>query len=151
MAFTDIMNYFYYRTSISELRAMRDGDYSPGLSYHSMLYLNIISEIEDCTVSKLAEVLKITRSAVTIKVGELVKQGFITKEQSITDGRIWHLRLSPKMADIYALFERFSVVIERELKQKYSTDEIELFSKMLRDVADCDLASIGSINTNNSI
>ena len=137
MSFIEVMNYFYYRTSISELQALHIGEYSPRLSYHSMLYLNIISEMEDCTVSKLADLLKITRSAVTIKVGELVKYGFVTKEQSKEDGRMWYIRLSPKMADIYAMFERFGVAIEIELKQKYSDGEIELFGKMLRDVADC--------------
>jgi DNA-binding MarR family transcriptional regulator len=82
MSFTDDMNYFYYRSSISELRAMHAGDYSPGLSYHSMLYLSIIAGTPSCTVSKLAEILQITRSAVTIKVKELVRRGFVEKQQS---------------------------------------------------------------------
>lgn len=139
MQFSDIMNYFYYRTSISELRAMHGGDYSPGLSYHSMLYLNIIAGMEDCTVSKLADVLKITRSGVTIKVSELVRRGFVEKKQSKTDGRIWIITLSPKMAEVYAMFNNQSIRVEASLREKYSDTEITLFGQMLREVAEFEL------------
>jgi DNA-binding MarR family transcriptional regulator len=72
MTFADSMNYFYYRSSVSELRTLHGGDYTPGMTYNSMLYLNIIAGTGECTVSKLADILNVSRSAVTIKVNELV-------------------------------------------------------------------------------
>lgn len=138
MSFTEAMNYFYFRSSVSELRAMHGGDYSPGLTYHSMLYLNIISGMENCTVSKLAETLQITRSAVTIKVNELVKRGFVEKRQSTEDGRSWLLTLTPSMAEIYAMFNDLSIKTEAKLREKHSDSEMALFGQMLREVADCE-------------
>jgi DNA-binding MarR family transcriptional regulator len=136
MSFADAMNYFYYRSSIGELRTMRGGDYSPELTYHSMLYLTIIAGTEDCTVSKLAEILQITRSAVTIKVGELQRRGFIEKRQSSEDGRVWLIRLTPRLADLYAVFDRISAKTEAALRERHADSELELFGQMLREVAE---------------
>ena len=136
MSFADAMNYSYYRSSISELRTMHGGDYSPGLSYHSMLYLNIIAGTENCTVSKLADILQITRSAVTIKVSGLVKRGYVEKQQSGEDGRVWLIRLTPRLADIYAMFDRISAKTEGALREKHPDSDMALFGQMLREVAD---------------
>jgi DNA-binding MarR family transcriptional regulator len=136
MSFADDMNYFYYRSSIGELRALHGGDYSPGLSYHSMLYLNIIAGMEACTVSKLAEVLQITRSAVTIKINEMVKRGFVEKQQSGEDGRVWLIRLTPRLRDIYAMFDRLSTKTEDALRARHDDGDMALFGQMLREVAD---------------
>jgi DNA-binding MarR family transcriptional regulator len=136
MSFAEDMNYFYYRSSVNELRAMHGGDYSPGLSYHSMLYLNIIAGTADCTVSKLAEMLQITRSAVTIKVNELKKRSFVEKQQSGEDGRVWFIKLTPRMVDVYAMFNRLSKKTEEALRARHDDNEITLFGEMLRETAD---------------
>ena len=136
MSFSEDMSYFYYRSSISELKTMHGGDYSPGLTYHSMLYLNIIAGTPDCTVSKLAEILHISRSAVTIKVNELVKRGYVEKKQSAEDGRVWRLLLTPQLNDVYAMFNKVSEGIEAHLRAKHSEDEIKLYGQMLRETAE---------------
>jgi DNA-binding MarR family transcriptional regulator len=136
MSFAEDMNYFYYRSSISELRTMHGGDYSPGLSYHSMLYLTTIAGTEDCTVSKLADILQITRSAVTIKVNELAKRGYVEKRQSSEDGRVWFIKLTPRMTDVYAMFGEMSAKTEGALREKHEDSDMALFGQMLREVAD---------------
>lgn len=136
MSFTEAMNYFYYRSAVSELRTMHGGNYSPGLSYHSLLYLNIIAGTEDCTVSKLADILGLTRSAVTIKMNELVRRGFVYKKRSREDGRVWFLRLTPQMADVYAMFNKISAKTEEALRAKHTEAEMALFVRMLREVAE---------------
>jgi DNA-binding MarR family transcriptional regulator len=136
MSFMDAVNYFYYRSAVSELRMLHGGNYSPGLSYHSMLYLNIIAGTADCTVSRLADILQITRSAVTIKVGELVKRGFVEKRRSAEDGRVWFLELTPRLADIYAMFDRLTAKTEEALRARHGDGDMELFGQMLREVAD---------------
>lgn len=133
MEFTDAMNYFYYRTSVSELRWLNEDDRS--ITYNSMLYLNVIAYTQDCTVSKLAEIVRITKPAVTIKVNELEKRGFVVKERSLEDRRVIYLRLSPSMAELYGMYDRLGISTELELRKKYSEQELSLFSVMLRDVA----------------
>jgi DNA-binding MarR family transcriptional regulator len=130
------MNYFYFRASLSELKMLNVSDYTLGISYHSMLYLNVIANVENCTVSRLSELMQITKSGATLKVNELVKHGFVEKTQSAEDGRVFHLTLTPKIAEVYAMFDTMSAEMERDLRARYTEREIELFAAMLRDVSD---------------
>ncbi|MDR0905337.1 MAG: MarR family transcriptional regulator [Oscillospiraceae bacterium] len=136
MTFSDAMRYFYFRASISELKMLNVSDYTLGISYHSMLYLNVIASVESCTVSRLSELMQITKSGATLKVNELVKHGFVERTQSRDDGRVFHLTLTPKIAEVYEMFNEMSDDMERELRAKYSEQEVALFSQMLGTVAD---------------
>jgi DNA-binding MarR family transcriptional regulator len=137
MNFAETMNYFYYRSSLNELRWMHREDFSFGLSYHSLLCLNIIASTPDCTVSRLAELLGITTPGITEKVNGLVRKGLVEKVQSEEDRRVFRLRLRPDVREMYKKWDRFSEMLETRLLKKYSEDEIALFSKILQDVACC--------------
>ncbi|ADY57146.1 regulatory protein MarR [Syntrophobotulus glycolicus DSM 8271] len=143
MDFLGEMNYFYLRMSLNELRMMNRQDYSSGVSYHSMLCLNVIANTENCTISKLAEALQITKSGVTIKVNELVKKGLVEKVQSVRDKRIHYLKLNPNISAIYGMFDRIGQNMEETLRKKYTENELSLFSGMLHTIADCDWRSNG--------
>ena len=113
MSIVEEINEFYYRMAIYELEMMNGTDYYHGLSYNSLLYLNIIDQMEACTVSKIAEILHITKSAVTVKVNELVKQGLVVKEQSTEDKRVFYLRLNEDMDKI---MKNYDHIFERSKK-----------------------------------
>jgi DNA-binding MarR family transcriptional regulator len=134
--FPQIMDYLFYRGSIGELRMLNKDDYTRGISYHSMLYLNIIAYEQNCTVSKLAQNLNITTSAAVIKVGELVKNGLVEKIRSDDDKRIQYLRLTPQTAEIYGLYTRIGTLTYDALRERYSPDELALFNKILKEVAE---------------
>ncbi|MDR1100212.1 MAG: MarR family winged helix-turn-helix transcriptional regulator [Treponema sp.] len=136
MTFTETMNYFYYRSSLGELRWMQREDYSFGLSYHSMLCLNIIASVPDCTVSRLAEMLGISTPGITEKVNGLVQKGLVEKTQSEKDRRVFLIKLKPEIKAMYESWDRVSEELETRLLEKYSKEEIALFSKILTDVAD---------------
>jgi DNA-binding MarR family transcriptional regulator len=136
MTFVEAMNYYYYRSSLGELRWMQREDYSFGLSYHSMLCLNIIASTPDCTVSRLAEMLGITTPGITEKVNGLVRKGLVEKVQSERDRRVFLIKLRPDIQAMYESWDRVSENLETWLLEKYSKDEITLFSKILSDVAD---------------
>jgi DNA-binding MarR family transcriptional regulator len=134
--FPQLMDYLFYRGSIGELRMLNKDDYTRGISYHSMLYLNIIAYEKNCTVSKLAKNLNITTSAAVIKVGELVKNGFVEKIKSADDKRIQYLRLTPETAEIYGQYTRLGTLTFDALREKYSSGELEIFNKILKEVAE---------------
>jgi DNA-binding MarR family transcriptional regulator len=136
MTFTEAMNYYYYRSSLGELRWMQREDYSFGLSYHSMLCLNIIASLPECTVSRLAEMLGISTPGITEKVNGLVRKGLVEKAQSEKDRRVFLIKLKPEVKAIYESWDRISGEMETRLLEKYSKEEIMLFSKILTDVAD---------------
>jgi DNA-binding MarR family transcriptional regulator len=141
MSFVEAMNYFYYRTSVDELRWLNGGDYG-GITYNSMLYLNVIAYTPDCTVTKLAKLVRITKPAVTIKVGELESRGFVTKERSARDKRVFYLRLSPAMRETYGSYDKLGAATELMLRRRYSEQEISLFARMLRDAAEFGMEEI---------
>ena len=138
MNFIETMNYFFYRSSLDELRWMQREDHSFGLSYHSLLYLNIIASTPDCTVSRLADMLGITTPGITEKVNGLVQKGLVEKTQSEEDRRIFRLTLRPDVKDMYESWDHFSGKLEGRLLEKYSKKAIALFCEILRDIADYD-------------
>ena len=138
MKFLDSINHFYYQMSLRELRMMKDSGSDREITKNSMLYLDVISQNERCTVSKLADLLGITKSAVTMKVNELVKRGFLIKTQSETDKRVFYLTLHPEIQDIYDRYDNIFTAIGRKMAGKYAPEELSLFCRMLLDVADCE-------------
>lgn len=143
MNFVEAMNYFYYRSSLNELRWMHRENFSYGLSYHSLLCLNIIASTPDCTVSRLAGLLGITTPGITDKVNGLIRKGLVEKIQSDEDRRVFRLRLRPDVKAMYESWDRFSGKLEAWLLKKYSKKDITFFSEMLRDIADCEPGETG--------
>lgn len=130
------IRYFYRQTSLYELQLMNQGDYYNKLSYNSLLYLNIIGETPNCTVSMLAQQLNITKSAVTIKVNELIKQNTLIKTQSDTDKRVHYLTLSPHIEKVMDTYYDIFYKIEKDMQEKYTGEELTLFCDMLRAMSD---------------
>lgn len=128
------VNDFYYHMSLYELQVMNGNDYYNGLSYNSILYINVMEQMKECTVSKIADALKITKSAVTLKINELVKQGVVIKKQSEKDKQVYYLELSPHMEQVLGIYDQVFYKIERELKEKYSQEQLDTFGEVLKTI-----------------
>lgn len=120
------INNFYYHMALYELQVMNGNDYYNGLSYNSLLYINVIEQMKECTV---------TKSAVTLKINELVKQGVVVKKQSEKDKRVYYLELSPHITQVLGVYDQVFYKIERELKGKYSQEQLELFGDVLKTIS----------------
>lgn len=135
MDFIKAINHFYFETSIQELRLMHQERILPGISYNSLLYLDVISYKPNCTISTLADLLGLTKSAITLKVNELVKQGFLTKSQSQSDKRVYYLSLSKEAKEVYEHYDYMLDKAYRLVRQNYSEEDIRKFSEMLNLVS----------------
>ncbi|MBS7578344.1 MULTISPECIES: MarR family transcriptional regulator [unclassified Enterococcus] len=125
------VNKLYYRIILNELRLMNNSANFPNISYNTLLYLDIISLTENCTVSQLAEVLHIAKSSVTLKINELMRQGLVEKTQSKTDKRVKYLTVS---SQIYKEYQYFDLATQRAIQamaQEFSKNELALLDKML--------------------
>lgn len=134
MDLADALNKFYYDMSLYELRLMNNNTLYPDINYNSLLYLNLIYYNKDCTASYLADILHITKSAVTIKVNELIRQGFVTKTQSETDKRVKYLALAPDIAEDFALYDERLLKTVEHIAPRYTKDELALLGRMLDDI-----------------
>lgn len=135
MDLTKEINDFYYHMALHELQIMNESDYYNGLSYNSLLYINVVAQMENCTVSKIADALNITRSAVTIKLNELAKQGAIVKTQSEDDKRVFFIKLSPDMEKKTRIDDRVFCRIGADLQKKYSQRQLKLFQEILHTIS----------------
>lgn len=135
---------FYYRMALNELRAMNAGDSFQGLSYNSMLYLNVISMMDECTASRLAKALHVSKPGVTAKINELVKIGAVVKRQSDDDKRVFYLHLSPRMEKSLHIYDAVFAGIEEELRLHYSSDQLGLFCEILSAISAYDWRNAGN-------
>ena len=132
MQLKNTMDKFYFDLVINELKLMNKEKNKDKITHNSLLYLDLISYMEDCTVSKIAETLKVAKSAVTLKVKELEKAGLLKKEQSKKDKRIYYLKTTNESDKVYELYEKAFTAATYEIKDNYKREDIEQFCQMLK-------------------
>lgn len=89
-------------SSLMELRMMSaDPSSDDNLSYRDVLYLNLISGMEECTVSKLADAACVTKPTVTVRINSLVRRGLVVRIPSETDRRVSYIMLSDRSMKVF--------------------------------------------------
>ena len=107
MSLSEAINAFYYDMTLEELRAMNGDAVCPDISYNSLLYLELIFSMNGkCTASKIADLLYVSRPAVTLKINELIKQGFVTKTPDPEDGRQYLLSVNEEAVPKYKVYRK---------------------------------------------
>jgi len=134
MLLRDTLNQFFYSMTINELQLMNTKFQSLNITYNSLLYLDIISYTNNCTITFLAQSLHISKSAVTIKINEMVKQGLIIKEQSEDDKRVFYLKLNDNIAAIYQKYDKALYKAIETVDKTYSRQELEIFCQIMSDI-----------------
>lgn len=134
MLLRDTLNQFFYSMTINELQLMNTKFQSLNITYNSLLYLDIISYTDNCTITFLAQSLHISKSAVTIKINEMVKQGLILKEQSKDDKRVFYLKLNDDIATIYQKYDKALYKAIETMDKTYSKQELETFCRIMSDI-----------------
>lgn len=127
---------FFKVIGIHDLKSSHYSPHYGNLSFSTSKYLDILSFSENNTVSEIAQALGITKSAVTIKMNDLEKQGLIKRVQSKTDKRMFYISLTDNISD---QFEKSDVIFEKifeETSKKFSQDELEIFSNIVDFMAE---------------
>ena len=92
----EALDKYYYIMTVNEHKRLGSKVICSDITYNSILYLDLIAYTPDCTPSKLAEILNVSKSAVTSKSAEMIRQGLIESVKSETDKRVHYLKLTPK-------------------------------------------------------
>ncbi len=135
MDLAETLDKFYHDVAIHELRLMNQMKQSAAVSYNSMLYLEIIAGTENCTASRLAKLLHISKPAVTMKLNELIKQGLLVRTPSATDGRVKYISVQPGILKEFKAYDALMCRMAKAVENRYSKEEAELFGRILMDVA----------------
>lgn len=121
----------YYNIILNELRMMNESRLYDNITYNSLLYLDLISYTENCTVSFLADALHVAKSSVTLKVNELIKQGLVEKTQSDKDKRFFYLTVRSEISEEFQKLDQATNYAVGQVQKQYSSEEIERFCEML--------------------
>jgi len=120
-----------YRSMFGRIRE-KDGSLSATEAYA----VDVIYLLGNPTITQLAETLGISQPNATYKVNNLAAKGYVVKSSSEDDRRECRLQLGPKFYHYFADSNRFIDRAAEELKQKFSPEELETFSAVLRELTE---------------
>lgn len=127
---------FYYSTALCDLRLMNKQFVDENITYNSLLYLELIFSMDGkCTASQIAELLHVSKPAVTLKINELIRQGLVTKNPDPNDRRKNYLSVNEEAIPKYKVYRRQDDVAIQRITKKYSEDDIQKFCEMLNIIS----------------
>ena len=141
MNLRNALNAFYYSNALCDLQMMNKKITNPNITYNSLLYLEIIHSLQgQCTASKLAELLCISKPGVTLKLNELLKQGLIIKQPDPEDGRRFLLSVNSEKVPQYRVYQQQDDLAVQRITAQYSAEDIEKFCSMLQIITEINYA-----------
>lgn len=128
---------FYYSTALCDLRLMNEKFVDENITYNSLLYLELIFTMSgECTASKIAEMLHVSKPAVTLKINELIRQGLVTKTEDPADRRKNCLSVNEEAVPRYKIYRYQDEEAIQRITARYSQEDIQKFCDMLSILSD---------------
>ena len=121
----------FYR-SVFDLVRERDGS----LSAMEAFSLEVIGILGEPTVGQFAEFLSISQSNATYKVNNLIKKGYLERQNSANDRREYHLVLSEKYHNYMSLFSSYQQTVIERIEKRFPPEDLEKFDEILRVSSD---------------
>ena len=120
----------FYR-QVFELVRERDGS----LSAMEAFSLEVINMLGKPTVGQFAEFLNISQSNATYKVNNLIKKGYLERQNSRTDRREYHLILSEKFYNYIGLLSSYEQVVMKRIKERFPQEDVDKLDQMLEIIS----------------
>jgi len=128
--FADVYNKFklqFYRRVFEVVRE-RDGS----LSAMEAFSLEVIYMLRQPTVSQFADFLNISQSNATYKVNNLIKKGYLERQNSTVDRREYHLILSEKYYTYMNLYANYELTVMRRVEERFPPEDVAVFDRILQ-------------------
>jgi len=132
-AFIEVYTKFklnFYRGIFERLKE-RDSCLSAAEAYA----VEVIYALQQPTIGKFAEFLRISLPNATYKINGLIRKGYIEKVNSSTDKREYHLVTTERFRDYYAISQNYVNLVVERIREKFSREETEHFEKMLHVIS----------------
>ena len=117
---------------IFELVRERDGS----LSAMEAFSIEVIHALHEPTIGEFAEFLNISQSNATYKVNNLIKKGYLIKQNSEADRREYHLVLSDKYYGYTDIMRSYVDTVMDRIKEAFSPSEQAAFTAALAKISD---------------
>ena len=112
---------------IFELVREREGS----LSAMEEFSIEVIHALHEPTVGQFAEFLNISQSNATYKVNNLIKKGYLIRQNSETDRREYHLILSDKYYGYTDIMRSYVDTVVGRIRKSFTPEEAKQFGDML--------------------
>ena len=132
-AFNEVYTKFklnFYRGIFERLQE-RESSLSASESYAA----EVIYAMGEPTIGRFAQFMQISLPNATYKVNTLVRKGYIKKVKSDTDKREFHLHITPKFMDYYAIGQNYVDTVTKRIRERFSNEETKQFEKMLQIIS----------------
>ena len=120
----------FYR-GVFELVREREGS----LSAMEAISLEVINLLAEPTVGQFADFLNISQSNATYKVNNLIKKGYLERQNSRTDRREYHLVLSEKFYKYIGLLSSYEHVVMERIKERFPREDVDKLDQMLEIIS----------------
>ena len=138
---------FYYSTALCDLRLMNRQFVDETITYNSLLYLELIFSMNGtCTASQIADLLHVSRPAVTLKINELIRQGLVTKSADPNDRRKNYLSVNEEAIPKYKFYRRQDAAAIKRITEKYTEEDIKKFCEMLDIISSINFEEIKGVS-----
>lgn len=117
---------------IFELVRERDGS----LSAMEAFSIEVIHALHEPTIGEFAEFLNISQSNATYKVNNLIKKGYLIKQNSEADRREYHLVLSDKYYGYTDIMRSYVDAVMERVKASFTAEEQASFTAALAKISD---------------
>lgn len=104
------------------------------ITMHQMLYLETIARLKQPTFGEIADFLGITRPSVSTIIKKLIQLGYVNKNQSSKDGRVYNLYLTDKGLRFNELHNEVHQLLARRITENLDQDEIESLAELLTKI-----------------
>ena len=121
---------FYRR--VFDLVRERDGS----LSAMEAFSLEVIQMLDAPTVGQFADFLNISQSNATYKVNNLIKKGYLERQNSTVDRREYHLILSEKYYTYMNIYANYELIVMRRVAERFPPEDVAVFDRILQVMSD---------------
>ena len=121
----------FFRRLFSQVRE-REGS----LSAMEAFSVEVIHQLNAPTIGRFADFLGISQSNATYKVNNLIRKGYIVKENSDTDRREYHLKLSDKFYSYNGLMQSYIDTVLGRIRERFTPEELATFAHVLAVMSD---------------
>lgn len=112
---------------IFELVREREGS----LTAMEAFSIEVIHALHEPTVGQFAEFLNISQSNATYKVNNLIKKGYLIRQNSETDRREYHLVLSDKYYGYTDIMRSYVETVTSRMREAFTPEESNMFGRLL--------------------
>lgn len=93
--------------------------------------VEVIHALGRPSINEFADFVQISPANATYKIHNLVKKGYITKQQSKTDKREYHLEVTEKFMQYYGISFSYVNFIAKCIRTRFSKEELEQLEGMM--------------------